>query len=149
MLKIDRRHKNNSPSSIFNTSSERVSSPDVSIQKKDFAEDLKVSYTAQFRDEIDQLVDQLDKNGRRFAENPSAENLRVYKRDIQSFLYFVTKQSYKVKEIYGRRVDYKIIDTINEQLEELSRDVISREVPRMALLAKIDEIRGLIIDLIL
>ncbi len=149
MLKIDRKQKNNSPAILFNTVPGRVSSTNSTHSKKDFAEDLKISYTSQFRDEIEQLILQLDKNGRRFAENPSAENLRVYKRDIQSFLYFVNKRSYHVKEVYGRRIDYKIVQTINEQLEELSKEVISREIPRMALLAKIDEIRGLIIDLIL
>ncbi len=148
MLKIDRKQKNNSPSTIFNTISGRISSSDSTHSKKDFANDLKISYTSQFSDEIEQLIHQLDKNGRRFAENPSAENLRVYKRDIQSFLYFVNKQSYNVKEVYGRKVDYKIVHTINDRLEELAKEVISREIPRMALLAKIDEIRGLIIDLI-
>ncbi len=147
MLKIDKKYKNYSPQQTYTTG--RITPQEVQIKKNIFENELNSHFHQKFHAEINELINKLTNSGNLFSIQPNQDNLRIYKRDVQAFLHFVTKQSYKIKEIFGRRVDYKIVDTINEKLEDISKDIIIREIPRMTLLAKIDEIRGLIIDLVL
>ncbi|MDH4127729.1 MAG: YaaR family protein [Spirochaetota bacterium] len=149
MIKIDRKSKSETSYSLFTRDSGRATSQIIPLEKGSFAQEIKNNYRSQLEGEISDLIEKLEISGKRFSENPNVDNLTIYKKNVQSFLSFATKNSYQIKEVYGRRVDYKIVNTINSKLEELSQQVISQEVPRMSLLAKIDEIRGLIIDLIL
>jgi len=149
MIKIERRTKSETSYSAFTRDSGRISDQKLSLEKGSFAQEIKNEYKSQLDGEINDLIEKLDISGKRFSENPNAENLSVYKKNVQIFLSFATKNSYNIKEIYGRRVDYKIVNTINAKLEELSQQIITQEIPRMSLIDKIDEIRGLIIDLIL
>ena len=151
MIKIDnnRRTKSEMSYSVFTRDTGRILDQSVTLEKGSFAQQIKNEFRSQLDGEIGDIIEKLEISGKRFSENPNAENLSIYKKNVQIFLSFVTKNSYNIKEIYGRRVDYKIINTINSKLEDLSQQVIRQEVPRMSLLDKIDEIRGLIIDLIL
>ena len=148
MIKIDRRFKNEN-STIYNPSPGRVVSSDLSLKQGAFSQEVQAQISSRVQSEISDLIAELDKSGKRFGDNPNAENLHLYKRNVQSFLHFVNKQSFHVKEIYGRRIDYKIVGSINKKLEDLSNDIIKRESGRLDLMAKIDEIRGMIIDLLL
>lgn len=122
---------------------------DVTIKKGEFAEEMKATLSQKVQEEIDELIKNIDHQGKLFVDHPSAENLRAYKQYIQSFLNFVNKNSFQVKEFYGRRKDYKIVQTINSKLEDLSKEVIHREIPRLELLSRVEEIRGLVVDLVM
>ncbi|MDH5681301.1 MAG: YaaR family protein [Spirochaetota bacterium] len=148
MIKIERRLKSDNPA-FFNQATTRVGSGDPSLKQSSFSQEIQSQISGKVQKEITELISELDKSGKLFGENPSAENLHIYKRDVQSFLHFINKQSFLIKEVYGRRIDYKIVHTVNKKLEELSAEVLQRENGRMDLLAKIDEIRGMLIDLIL
>jgi len=148
MIKIEQRIKSDNPA-LFNQTTVRGTGDDSSIKQSSFSHEIQNQISGKVQKEISELIAELDKSGRIFGDNPNAENLSLYKRDVQSFLHFINKQSFLIKEIYGRRIDYKIIHTVNKKLEELSDEVLKRENGRMNLLAKIDEIRGMIIDLVL
>lgn len=147
MLKINRQLKNHS-SILYVQNTSRSSHQKVIMKEGLFAQEFKESYGSQLQKEIGEMIEQLEITGKKFSENPSDENLYFYKKNVQAFFRFVSKHAFSVKEIFGRRVDYKLINTINQKLEDLSDQVKSREVDRMDLLAKIDEIKGLIVDLV-
>ena len=78
-----------------------------------------------------------------------------YRKKITQFMKFVVKNSYDIRKKDGigrRRGDPKVkIVVINEKLDEMARYIMSpmNESHRKALrlLADIDEIRGLLVDL--
>jgi len=49
----------------------------------------------------------------------------------------------------GRHRVFATIKIVNEKLEELTREVLSSERDHLAILGKIEDIRGLILDLVL
>lgn len=122
---------------------------ELNLKKSEFAEEMKATLSSKVQEEINELIKNIDQQGKLFTDHPSGENLRAYKQYIQSFLSFVSKNSTHVKEFYGRRKDYKIVQTINSKLEDLSKDVIHREIPRLELLSRVEEIRGLVVDLVM
>ncbi len=145
MLKIDRNTKKNLGSILPPSLPISQNTSKKSLFKQHISSNIKSS----FQSEIANLVKQIEISAKDFSLSPIMSNLLVYKRDMQLFLRFVNKNSFAIKELYGRRIDYKIVNTINKKLEELYNAVISQELPRMVLLSKMEEIRGLIIDLIL
>jgi len=147
MFKIDRQYKNQ-PTSMFSLLRKNVPNQKINLSEGIFAQQFNDQYGIQLQKEVSGLIQQIDQNGKRFSESPSFENLALYKKDIQTFFRFVVKHAYNIKDIYGRRLDYKLLNTINKKLDDLSEVVTAQETERLSLLAKLDEIKGLIIDLI-
>ena len=119
------------------------------IEKNHFFDHIQDSYKAKFKEEVNALFDELNHIGKSFVIDQNENNLVAYKEKVQEFLNFVIRNIYKIEEIYGKRIDYKIVRTINNELEELFESFLKEELPKLYLLSKLDEIRGLIIDLIL
>ena len=119
------------------------------IEKNHFFDHIQDSYKAKFKEEVNALFDELNHIGKIFVIDQNENNLVAYKEKVQEFLNFVIRNIYKIEEIYGKRIDYKIVRTINNELEELFESFLKEELPKLYLLSKLDEIRGLIIDLIL
>ncbi len=102
--------------------------------------------------ELDKLVEEIDTVGRRFGKKPDIENLTEYKSLIKAFLDTVLDKILKVKEKMGHRswVKQKVyitVEKINEKLEQLTSHVLNKEKENINLLATLDEIRGLLVDL--
>ena len=87
----------------------------------------------------------------RLKESPTLENLNAYKRAIHDFLEQVINGAYSVQHIRtftrkGRPAVSVWSVTIDERLEELAREVLSNVQDATAIAAKIDDIRGIILD---
>ncbi len=145
MIKINQRLKNNETASLLTQGPLKTNKH---VKKGLFDQQVKNNYQSLLKNELTDLIKQIEQNGKQFSTKPNMANLLLYKKDIQLFLRVVTKNSYTIKEIYGRRLDYKILSTINQKLEDLTQQVMSREVHRLNLVAEIDEIKGLIVDLV-
>lgn len=81
-------------------------------------------------------------------------NLKSYKAAVRSFLKQVLNATYEVSERrfidrVGRRRLFIIVDRIDEQLEQLTQMVIDKQDTTLDLASKLDEIRGLLLDIIL
>ncbi len=71
---------------------------------------------------------------------------------IQQFMGIIVKCSYDVQQKIGKKSliedkIYSIVSKIDSSLEELSESVLNKQVDNIKLLNKLDEIRGLLIDL--
>lgn len=98
------------------------------------------------------LLEAVDRAGERLREQPSLANLQNYRRHVAALLKRLLKQSLKVvthpgRGPRGRRRMYTIIRVVNEELDALARLVLEREQDRLAIVAKLDQIRGLLLDL--
>jgi len=102
--------------------------------------------------ELDRLLEKIDEIGKKFSHKPDLENLQEYKSLIKAFMTMVIEKMYRVKEKMGHRswVKQKIyitIEKIDTKLEQLTQFVLDKENFNINLLATLDEIRGLLIDL--
>ncbi len=125
----------------------------VSIQQSPFYDRLlEVTEIKEVHLELDKLIEQIDEVGKRFAKKPDIQNLQEYKSLIKAFLDTVIQKMFKIKEKTGPRswVKQKVLITvekINKKLEQLTKFILEKENENINLLATLDEIRGLLIDL--
>ena len=113
---------------------------------------LEITEVEDIKLELDQLIEQIDKVGKKFARDANINNLKEYKSLIKAFLDTVINKMYRVKEKYGHRSWVKqkvfiIVEKINKKLELLTKFILEKENENINLLATLDEIRGLLIDL--
>lgn len=117
------------------------------------------------------LVDAVNLAGNDLSEQITEENIKKFKSAVSSFILFVAKNNYQVTSKstrkMGRRAlvspssffsNYQIpphkvnpvyqIKVINEKLAALTAATLEGQKSNLYILAQVDEIKGLIIDLI-
>ncbi len=125
----------------------------ISVQQSPFYDKLlEITEVKEINLELDKLIDQVDKVGKKFSNNPDIQNLQEYKSLIKAFLDTMIQKMYKIKEKMGHRswVKQKVfitVEKINEKLEQLTKFVLEKQTENINLLATLDEIRGLLVDL--
>lgn len=107
-----------------------------------------------FEERIHHLVAQIEEQGEKLGKKVDVRELKIYKRLISEFLDEALNNSHKFsKDSYlDRRGRYKVFATVkkvNEELEGLTKDVLSAEKDNIRILQRIEDIRGLILDITL
>jgi uncharacterized protein len=100
---------------------------------------------------IDSLMNDLRDQERRFLDAQSLFELQKYKQLLQKLLRLIMDESFKTEIIpRGRRnrADFLIVNRINEKVDELSRSLASSDNKAFALMKTLEEIRGLLCDLV-
>ncbi|WP_042479114.1 YaaR family protein [Bacillus ndiopicus] len=103
-------------------------------------------------EQLTRLLGDISAAGERVARSRNLRELTRYKMLIKRFLQEAVDYGLEMKQSHtwnrfgeGRRL--KIIETIDERLVELAQDLLDEEKETIDLLAKIGEIKGLLINL--
>jgi uncharacterized protein YaaR (DUF327 family) len=101
---------------------------------------------------IRNLAQAIFEQGEKLGKKVDIRELKKYKQLISTFLEEAVGTSCKFsKESFldrrGRYRIYASIKKINEEIEELTRQVLSSEKDNIQILQKLDDIRGLIMDI--
>lgn len=115
-----------------------------------FLEVLQSEHNVQI--DLEVAMAQIDEYARRLRESPVYENLRRYKEGVRTVLRLLVKKSYTVTEqsFYdhqGRRRLYMLVESIDQKLEELTRSFLDEQMDSLELVQRLDEIRGMLLDL--
>lgn len=102
--------------------------------------------------ELNSFITQIDLKGKKLAESLSLKDLLEFKNLVKNFLKSTLGQSRSMQEesLWDFRGQPKImvrVTKINQALEELGNQVLQSQQEPLEILAKIDEIKGLILDL--
>lgn len=102
--------------------------------------------------EVAELLDSVFEAGDKLKGYTDLGSLRAYKDAVRRFISVVVKRGIDVEQQQSgasvvKRKRYSLIRVIDEKLERLAAAMISNQRKQMELLAKIDEINGLIVDL--
>lgn len=105
------------------------------------------------RKELQDFLKTFDLKGKALAQSFSLGDLADFKTMVKSFLRSTFGQSRQLTEetvwdFRGRPKILARIQQIDQSLEDLGKQVIEEHSKPLDLLSKIDEIRGLIIDLL-
>ncbi|MCR4435010.1 MAG: YaaR family protein [Clostridiales bacterium] len=115
---------------------------------------LKQVESRNFEEKASELVDLISRQGEKLSKKMDIRELKLYKSLIAEFLGLAVGNSYKFSkqnflDRRGRHRVYAIIKKINEQLDLLTQDVLSEEKDNIGILKRLDDIRGLILDLMM
>ena len=100
----------------------------------------------------DRLLRRVDEAAQKLMTEPSMETLRSYRAAVRDFLKEAVGGSYRMKgenrwDRRGNRRVFCVVQKLNQALEELTAEVLQKNAESITVLAKIDEIRGLLVDL--
>lgn len=103
---------------------------------------------------IKNLAAMIFEQGEKLGKKVDLRELKIYKRMISEFLEEAVSNSHKFsKESFldkrGRYRVYATIKRINTEVESLTKDVLASEKDNINVLQRIEDIRGLIMDILL
>ena len=105
-------------------------------------------------DRINLLAGRITEQGEKLTNRTDIRDLKIYKQLISEFLDQVVNSSHRFSkrsflDRRGRHRVYAIVKKVDEELEKLTVDILSSEKDNLNILHRLDDIRGLILDLIL
>lgn len=118
-----------------------ITDPELPVEIATMSQDEAVAF----------LLDAVTLSGDELKKSPLPEQFAKYKKKISQFMHYVEKNTYDVEEqrgIRSRRSQkrYYLLKVIDEKLESLAKDVLFIQADQIKMLAKIDEINGLLVD---
>ena len=99
------------------------------------------------------LITNIAAQGKRVGEHMDFGELKVYRGLITDFINEVVTHSHEFSrenflDRRGRHHVYGIVRLVNQELDILAQELLHAEKDRLAILEKIDEIYGLLLDMI-
>ena len=107
---------------------------------------------AELQARVDALLKDITVQGELIAKHMDIRDLKRYRGLIKDFLNEVVYRSHKFSrenflDRRGRHRVYGIIRLIDENLDALAEELVADEQDHLAILARIGEIQGLILDI--
>jgi uncharacterized protein YaaR (DUF327 family) len=101
---------------------------------------------------LQELLDDVHSAGDALRLRPLAEEIKRYKQAVRQFLHYVVENGYSVKTesyLFNHEKRRKVqIEVVDQKLEQLAAGILSGQLGQVAILARLDEITGLLVDLL-
>ena len=99
------------------------------------------------------MMEEIVMQGDKIVKRMDVRDMRRYRTLIKDFMNEIVNRSHKFSrenflDRRGRHRVYGIIRLVYEKLDELAQALVSEECDKIAILAKVDEIRGLLLDIL-
>jgi uncharacterized protein YaaR (DUF327 family) len=101
---------------------------------------------------LQELLDDVHSAGDALRLRPLAEEIKRYKQAVRHFLRYVVSNGYSVKTesyLFNHEKRRKVqIEVVDQKLEQLAAGILSGQFGQVDILARLDEITGLLVDLL-
>lgn len=100
------------------------------------------------------LMQEITRQGDAISKKKDIKDMKKYRSLVKDFMNEILNRSHKFSrenflDRKGRHRVYGLIRLVDQNLDELAEELLKDEKDNIAILAKIGEIRGLLIDLIM
>ena len=107
---------------------------------------------ADLQAKLNTLMEEITMQGDRLAKKRDIRDMKKYRGLIKDFMNEVINRSHQFSrenflDRRGRHRVYGIIRMVDQTLDELAQELVKDEKDNLAILAKIGEIRGLLLDI--
>lgn len=101
---------------------------------------------------LTQMMEEITRQGDKLAKHRDIKDMKRYRALIKDFLNEVVNRSHAFSrenflDRKGRHRVYGIIRLVDQNLDELAQELVKDEKDNLAILSKIGEIRGLLLDI--
>ncbi|QNO13705.1 YaaR family protein [Alkalicella caledoniensis] len=141
----------NSKNSMSNTrliDNVRLNRSGIDQKVSPFELQFKISH---LKSELDQLLVDIDEQGKSLSEKMTLKDLKKYHSLIASYIKKATGEMYRLKsengDYYNPHKIYMTIEKIDEELENITQNLLSTESDNLYVLDKINFIKGLLINI--
>ena len=99
-----------------------------------------------------QMMEEITRQGDKLAKHRDIKDMRRYRALIKDFMNEIVNRSHAFSrenflDRRGRHRVYGIIRLIDENLDQLAQELMKDEQDHLAILSRIGEIRGLLLDI--
>ena len=117
--------------------------------RSDFSESFMKSYKSATKEELESYIKDIKKKGNKLILSKSYIDVKNYKSTIKNYLKAVVDYTYILNKNIGfwENQYYSTVETINDQLEWLTNELVSEEKENLDISSTIDTIQGLLIDI--
>ena len=107
---------------------------------------------AELQARLQSLMEEITMEGEKLAKRRDVKDMRHYRGLVKDFLNEVVTRSHSFSrenflDRRGRHRVYGIIRLVDENLDQLAQELMKDEKDNLAILNKIGEIRGLLLDI--
>ena len=100
------------------------------------------------------LIGEITTWGKKIAEHRDIGDLRYYRGLVRDFINEVVTNSHEFSrenflDRRGRHRVYGIVRLVNQELDALAQDLLQNEKSHIEILARVDEIHGLLLDMVI
>lgn len=101
---------------------------------------------------LSSMMEEITRQGDRLSKKMDVRDMKRYRGLIKDFMNEIVNRSHKFSrenflDKKGRHRVYGIIRQVDDTLDELARELMKDEKDHLAILGKIGEIRGLLLDI--
>ena len=103
-------------------------------------------------DRLNLMMEEIVMQGDKITKRMDVKDMRRYRALIKDFMNEIVNRSHKFSrenflDRRGRHRVYGIVRLVDEKLDELAQELMKEEKDEIAILAKVGELRGLLLDI--
>ena len=107
---------------------------------------------AELKEKLSGLMDEITEQGKKISEHMDIRDMKKYRGLVKDFMNEVVNRSHKFsRENFldrgGRHRVYGLVKLVDKNLDDLAGELVKEEKDHLAILGKVDEIRGLLLDI--
>ncbi len=106
----------------------------------------------QLQEKLSALMKDIEEQGAKIAKHMDIKDMKKYRSTVKEFMNEIVSRSHEFSrenflDRRGRHRVYGIIRQVDKNLDELATELLKEEKDNLAILGKIDDIRGMLIDI--
>ncbi len=106
----------------------------------------------ELQNKLNTMIQEIGVQGDKIAKHMDIKDMKKYRELIKDFMNEVVTHSHKFSrenflDKRGRHRVYGIVKLVDKNVDELAQELLKDEKNHLGILGKIDEIRGLLLDL--
>ncbi|MDK2585808.1 YaaR family protein [Romboutsia sedimentorum] len=117
--------------------------------KLDFSDSFNQTNKSKTKEELDIYVNEIREIGKKLVATQNYTDVIKYKQVIKGYLKSIVDYVYTLnkKDSFWDRNYFTTVKSVNEKLEQVTKELIYDQRENIDIAAKIDEINGLLIDI--
>jgi uncharacterized protein YaaR (DUF327 family) len=102
---------------------------------------------------VNQLLDDVRSAGDELRNRPFPEEIIRYKRAVRDFLHYIVENGFTLeRQTSGtnllKRKKFTLVQVVDKKLEDMAAMLMTNQMNQLELLARLEEITGLLVDLL-
>ena len=104
------------------------------------------------QEKLGNMMQEITEQGEKIAKHMDIKDMRKYRELVKGFLNEVVNRSHKFSrenflDRKGRHRVYGIVKLVDKNLDELAGELVKEEKNHLEIVGRIDDIRGLLLDI--
>lgn len=109
---------------------------------------------SELQSKLDGMIKDITEQGDKIAKHMDIKDMKKYREMVKDFMNEVINRSHKFSrenflDKRGRHRVYGIVKLVDQNLDELAQELLRDEKNHLNILGRIDEIRGLLLDMVI